>query len=297
MQEQRRQTTPRRDLARHENFDEVSPDVGVLDEGAFDRALSEDADQALTLLGELIGATDVRLRELARNLAGRLAIDLTRSGEPRARGIGRLRRRPADRAEGDIDVDASLEALVRSRSLGEPPALDELTVAEWGRHQTAICLVVDRSGSMGGDRLTTAAIAAAACAWRSPQDWSMLAFSNRALVLKGQREHRPVEAVVDDVLLLRGFGTTDVSLALRTAAAQLSLANAGRRLCILLSDCRPTEGEDPALAAAMLDELVIVAPAGDTEDAALLASQVGARWVELAGPSGVPAAFARLLDR
>ncbi len=38
--------------------------MGELDERAFERAMDEDLDEALTLLAELTGATDERLREL-----------------------------------------------------------------------------------------------------------------------------------------------------------------------------------------------------------------------------------------
>ncbi|MPY96371.1 MAG: VWA domain-containing protein [Acidimicrobiia bacterium] len=269
----------------------------MLDEAGFDRALSEDADEALTLLADLTGATDAALRERARRLAGRLVLDLARPAAPRRRGIGRLRRAPADREEGDLDIDASLEPLLLARAGGPPPALDELSVRAWGRHDLAVCLLVDRSGSMGGDRLATAALAAAACAWRAGADWSLCAFSDRVLVLKSQDEGRGASAVVDDVLALRGFGPTDLSLALRTASAQLGRSRAGRRLTVLLSDCRPTAGEDPQVGARLLDDLVIVAPEDDCEDAAELARAVGARWVGVGGPASIPTAFSRLLDR
>jgi Mg-chelatase subunit ChlD len=284
-------------LSRHERFEQVSPEVGVLDEDALDKALSEDAEQTLALLADLSGATDVRLRQLARQLAGRLVVDVARCGVPRARGVGRLRQARADRAEGDLDVDASLEPLVLARAGGGPPPLDQLQVRAWGRHELALCLVIDRSGSMGGQRLATAAVAAAASALRAPDDWSMLAFAERVLVLKAQAQLRPAAAVIDDVLSLRGFGPTDLSLALRTARSQLSLARAGRRLVVLLSDCRATSGADPAIAGAELDELAIVAPADDSEDAAELAGRLGCRWVPLQGAADIPGAFARLIDR
>ncbi|MEA3214536.1 MAG: hypothetical protein QOJ19_692 [Acidimicrobiia bacterium] len=284
-------------MARHPQFDEVSPEVGVLDENAMEKALSEDADKALSLLADLSGATDVRLRQLARRLAGRLVVDLARCGVPRARGVGRLRRDRADRAEGDLDVDASLEPLVLAGAGGGPPALDQLIVRSWGRHELALCLVVDRSGSMGGQRLATAAVAAAASALRAPSDWSMLAFADRVLVLKSQAELRSAAAVVDDVLSLRGFGPTDLALALRSAQLQLSQTRAGRRLVVLLSDCRSTAGSDPAIVAGNIDELAIVAPADDSDDAAALAARVGCRWVPLESPAAVPSAFSQLLDR
>ena len=61
---------------------------------------------------------------------------------------------------------------------------------------------------------------------------------------------------------------------------------------ILLSDCRPTAGSEPELAAGGLEDVGILAPADDCEDAADLAMAIGARWAPLAGPTDVPAAFA-----
>jgi Mg-chelatase subunit ChlD len=271
--------------------------VGVLDEDAFDAALAEDTDGALTLLAALTGATDEKLREAARRLAARVVLDVTRAGPARSTGVGRLERRRADQAEGDLDLDASLEALQVARAGGVHPPLEELRVTTWGRPSTAVCLVVDRSGSMNGVRLATAALAAASAAWRAGEDYSVVAFSADAVVVKGQDAVRPPEDVAADVLRLKGFGTTDVALALRTARAQLDRSRAQRKVTILLSDCRPTTGRDPVLEARTLDELCILAPADDAEDAAALARTVGARWGTVAGPSTIPAAFARLLDR
>lgn len=271
--------------------------MGVLDEAGFERALAEDADGALALLADLTGATDVRLRELARRLAGRLVLDLTRTAKRPTRGIGRMRTVPADRSLGDLDVDASVEALTEARAARRAADVEELRVRDWTRPDTALCLLIDRSGSMGGARLAAAALAAAACAWRAPQDLSVLAFSDKVIVVKDQCTPRPTALVVDDVLSLRGFGPTDLALGLRTAAAQLATSRAGRRLTVLLSDCRPTTGRDPALDAGGLEELAIVAPADDAVDAVAFARQVGASHVTLAGPSDVATAFTELLDR
>jgi hypothetical protein len=45
----------------------------------------------------------------------------------------------------------------------------------------------------------------------------------------------------------------------------------------------------------MLEELVIIAPEGDSEDAEDLADQVGARVTTVTGPSEIPAALLRVL--
>ena len=90
----RQSTTSRRELARHERFEDVSPDVGELDEAAFDELMAEDADEAMAMLADMTRATDVRLRELARRLAGRLLLDVARRGPARPRGVGKIRSAP-----------------------------------------------------------------------------------------------------------------------------------------------------------------------------------------------------------
>jgi uncharacterized protein with von Willebrand factor type A (vWA) domain len=163
--------------------------------------------------------------------------------------------------------------------------------------QTALCLLVDRSGSMGGKPLATAAVAAAAVATRSPQDYSVLAFGKNVVVAKGQTTPKPSDLVVTDLLALRGYGTTDLAGALHVAAQQLLRSRAGRKVTVVLSDCRSTVDGDPVAAAALLDELVIIAPESDDEEAQVFAAQVGARITTVSGPSQVAEALGRALDR
>ncbi len=269
--------------------------MGELDEGAYDDFLAEHPDAALALLADLTGAVDVRLRDLARRLAARVFVDVARSGRARQRGVGRPHSMPADRALGDLDLDGSVEALALARASNTRPTIDELRVIELSRPSTALCLVVDRSGSMGGDRLATAAVAAAACAWRAPDDTSVLVFSNRVIALRSQGETRSPTAVTDDLLRLRGHGTTDLAGALTNAGAQLNRSTAKRRLTIVVSDCRANAGPDPIPAARLLDELLILAPDDDLDDAVAFARATGARLAPVNGPASIPAALASLL--
>ncbi len=296
LQQEQRQTTARRSLERMDGFDEMSPDVGQLDIEAVEHALTEDTDVALSLLADMASATDVRLRALAQRMAARVVLDLASTSGTSKRGIGRMRSIPMSDSGGDLDIEGSLDALVAARASGQPPQIDELRVRSWTTPDAAFVVLIDRSGSMTGDRVATAAVAAAAAAHKANTDYGIIAFNDKALVVKAIGEARPVEDVVNDVLRLRGFGPTDLSLALRTAAAQLDRATAGRRRVILLSDCRPTAGSEPERAAGGLEELGILAPADDCADAQALANDVGARWATLAGPTDVPSAFAALAD-
>ena len=287
----------RRELARDERFADVSPEVGVVDEAAFDQLYDAEPDAALALLADMNTATDRRLRELAGRLAGRVVVEAASDAAASRSGVDRLVRRPLRSAEGDLDLDASLDAVQRARRSGVAPDVDELVVQTWNRSETAVCLLVDRSGSMHGGRLATAAIAAAAVVLRAPLDCSVVAFAEDAVVVKSQSEPRSPEDVVSDLFRLRGLGVTDVALALRVAREQLSRSRASRRLTLLVSDCRPTAGGSPLADAASLDELVVLAPEEDHADAEALASELGLRWYTLGGPTTVTAALRSALAR
>ncbi len=268
----------------------------MLDESAVEESLAERPDETLALLADMTGATDEKLRSLARRLAGRIVVDVARADATRRRGTGRMKTMAMDETGGDLDLDSSIDAIQLASAAGAAPSTDELSVRAWARPDTALCLLVDRSGSMSGARLAAAAVAAAATAERAPDDYSILAFGEKVMILKGQDQRRPIDDVVEDVFRLRGFGPTDLALGLRIAAAQLAASNATHRRVILLSDCRPTQGTAPEVEAGALDEIHVIAPADDSADAEAFARAVGARFAVLAGPSDVPAAFARLAD-
>lgn len=276
-------------------LDRVSPDVGELDEAAFEGVLGESPDEALALLADLTAATDPELRRLARLLAGRITVDLARRASRRGRRIGNLRTTRMDDTFADVDFEASTDALV-GLDAGLPVERDELRVRRWSKGTTALCLVVDRSGSMGGEPLATAALAAASVATREPDDYSVVMFSNEAVIVKSQDVHRSAADVVDRVLALRGFGTTDLAGAMRAAREQLARSGATHKTVVLLSDCRATDRDAAASAAAGFDDLLVIAPTTDAEEARRFARSVGARFATVSGPSDVPAAFAALLD-
>ena len=168
--------------------------------------------------------------------------------------------------------------------------------ADLARKAKSIVFVVDRSGSMGGERLATAAVAAAASLWRAPIDTSVIAFSDDAIVIASQGSGRDAEDVVNQIFRLRGHGTTDLAFAFRTAAAQLARSSATRKITLLLSDGRATAGDDPTIAATDLDELIVLAPAEDAENAQSLADSVGGRCVMVSGPAHIPEALADALQ-
>ena len=259
--------------------------------------MGDDPDATLALLADLSGATDRRLRDLARQLAGRLFLDLARRGPAARRGIGRLVEQPYRPDGGDLDFDASFDAIAEAAAGRTAIDAERLRVRSWSTPETALCLLVDRSGSMGGRPLATAAVAAAAVALRSPTGYSVLAFGRDVVALKSHDADKPGEQVVTDLLSLRGHGTTDLAGALRAAGGQLSRSRAARKITIVLSDCRSTVDGDAQAAAAFLPEVVVVAPAQDCEEALRFARGCGARFATVGGPSEVVEALALVLER
>ena len=295
MAEAGRRTTSRRDLARHNNFEQISPEVGELDESAVDEAMANSPDEMLGMLADLAGATDPKLRALAQRIAGRLMLDIGRRGRTRPNGIGKMEEQAYRPDAGDIDIDASLDAISEARN-GIALDPERLRIRGWRKPGTAFCLLLDRSGSMGGKPLATSAVATAAIASRCPEDYSVIAFGKDVVVAKSQDVPKSSERVINDVLTLRGYGTTDLAGALLVAQQQLSRSRAGRRVAILLSDCRATVDGDAEAAAMSMDEVIVIAPAEDHDEAQAFAHRIGARIALVNGPSEIPEVLARVLE-
>ena len=280
--------------ARHPALAAVSPAVGQLDAAGFARLLSADPDAAVLLLADLARATDRELRAAAGRLAARVFFQLARAGGEPARGTRRL---VPGRADGDLDLDRTLSRL----SGPWPPDASELVTSRWQARRRSVCLLVDASGSMSGRAVALAAVTAASLVLAGDGTLApgIAAFSGRVSVLQAVARRRPPAELVGDLLSLRGHGMTDLAAALRAAAAQLSGAPAGERVVILLSDCLPTAGGDPARALAGIDRLHVMYPVPAVEGgkaAEALARSGGGLSQPLRRAADVPAALSRALS-
>ena len=188
-----------------------------------------------------------------------------------------------------------MDAIVSARAEARLPGLDEMTAVQWARPELALCLVIDHSGSMNGERLTTAAVTGAACLTFAPEEHAVLAFAAATQTLRSLADTTGPTRTVERVLALRGHGTTGLAGALRAAHVQLAGARARRRVTVLLSDCRATDEVDAVPAARALDELVILAPTGDDDEARRLARDVGAQVADIGSVLDVPPVLNRLL--
>ncbi|TQM02079.1 AAA family ATPase [Pseudonocardia kunmingensis] len=254
--------------AQHAAFDEVSPETGTLDAAAFDALLARDPEAAAALLADLAVATDEDLRAAARRLAGRVFLRLGRVGRSRARGTRRLA--PARGGEGDLDLDRTLDGW----QPGPTRRPTDLVTRSWTARRRAVALLVDVSGSMQGRAVALAAVAAAGVvlAEQGALVPAVLAFGAGVRVLQEQGVRRPPEELLSELVALRGHGTTDLAGGLRAASRQLAGAVADERLVVLLSDCLPTAGGEPAGALGGIDRLHVLVPLGGAEPEAAAAA-------------------------
>ena len=291
----RRQTSRREMQLRHGSFDEVSPEVGELDEEAFAVVMAEDPDAAAAMLADMALATDRDLRAAARRLACRVFIQVGRVGRTRSRGTRRLVHNR--RSDGDLDLDRTLDRWTGSW----PPATEDLVTRTWTGHRRAVCLLVDSSGSMNGLAVAIAAVAAAGVVLASDDklDTSVLTFSGQVDVLQRQGQRRAAEDLVGQLVSLRGHGVTDLAAALRGARVQLLSAVADERIVVLLSDCLHTAGDAPESALAGIDRLHVLypLPTPDAADAArALAARGGGTALPVRTLTDVGPALSRLLS-
>jgi Mg-chelatase subunit ChlD len=183
-------------------------------------------------------------------------------------------------ADGDLDIERTLDS-----GDGTPPRLGApLVCRQFLAAPRAVCLLVDRSGSMTGHAVAIAAVAAAAVVHAASDRLrcGVIAFAGDTLILRDPRDEAPSEQVVDDLLSLRGHGRTDLAGALAAAARQLEHVPPGGRTAILLSDCLHTKGADPLGPAGVLDALNVLGTSSDSDsiDAGkALARRGHGRWL------------------
>jgi magnesium chelatase subunit D len=282
--------------ARHAALGAVSPETGALDTDALRALLADDPDAAVALLADLAMATDRELRAAARRLAARVFVELGATGGRPARGTRRLE--PGRRADGDLDLDRTLARLPGAW----PPRPEDLVTTTWRARQRALCLLIDTSGSMSGHGVAIAAVAAAGVVLAADDglEPAVLAFGREVTVLQAHAAARPAKELVGALIGLRGHGLTDLAGGLRAAARQLAGADAGERVTILLSDCLPTTGGDPAAALAGIGRLHVLCPRPTAQAAAAgaaLARRGGGLCQPVTRLAEVAPALSRALSR
>ncbi len=172
------------------------------------------------------------------------------------RGRSRLRRTTPDVApHGELDVAGTLENTAGKRWADAADWVVEHRVEE--RRQ--VVLMVDTSGSMSGEPMALAAVAAAVLALKvQPGDLGIVAFSDDAADVVTLGERLPAEEMVRRMLERPCRGSTNIEAALEAGERQLARSRDPRSAAVLVSDGQYTAGGNPRPVASRMRRLHVL---------------------------------------
>lgn len=169
--------------------------------------------------------------------------------------------------------------LAIEETLEETPVLDDandLLVESREEKPFSCVLILDTSSSMSGDKHLLASIAVAVLVLKMPaKDFSIVVFSSEAKSIKKLYVEEQPENVVLKFLKHQPRGFTNVGLGLEAGLGQLKTLGQGRRkIGLIATDGRTTEGKDPIEVAKQFDFLVVLhlsGAGGDLETSRMMA--------------------------
>jgi Mg-chelatase subunit ChlD len=259
-------------------FDASGSGAGMVLRAARGRARPQGAARGTTTpgetdeTGELLavpderGGIDAGAHALARQIASRLSVRRARRDVTTRRGIGELVSTPYRGASDEIDLDKTIEVLAEH----PVPEDEDIVVRDRMRTTRSVVLLVDVSGSMRGERITTAAATVGAVSSELSHDaLSVIAFwSDAAVLLKLGEAIRPME-LLDAILRIPARGLTNIAFPLELAQQQLARVPARDARVLLLSDCVHNAGPDPRPLAGRLPRLDVLLDATGEKDVEL----------------------------
>jgi hypothetical protein len=156
--------------------------------------------------------------------------------------------------QGELALEESLE---ESPFLDEPESL----IVELQEEKRFSCVaMLDTSSSMSGEKHLLASIAAAVLLLEVPlRDSSLVTFSSQTTVIKRLRSGETCEGSVLSFLKVRPRGFTNIARGLEEGLRQLTRGTQRKRkVGLIATDGRSTEGADPCGVASQFDFLVVL---------------------------------------
>lgn len=152
--------------------------------------------------------------------------------------------------------------LALEESLEEDPSLesiDNVFVEQWIERPFSCVAMLDCSSSMSGEKHLLASVAVAVLLLEVPLHSSALTtFATRSKVIKAMGTVEPPAATVLRFLQSRPIGFTNIYEGLNAGLKQCRESNQKKKVGVLASDGRSTEGGDPIELAKQFDLLVVL---------------------------------------
>lgn len=161
-------------------------------------------------------------------------------------------------------------------------------------------IILDTSGSMAGQKLLTAATAAAVAAYHLRHDkYALVAFNTVASTIKTMEQNTTIDSIVDTILDTEPAGYTNISDALKVAYLQYQKAHHYESWAILITDGIANRGDPPELHAKKYHNLHVLQTPGthpQGKETCIQIAKLGrGRHVKVNSYTEVPRALMRLL--
>ena len=208
------------------------------------RRASKGDNSAPELFFMLRTALDERMRPVFRRLA-RQVIMTTATGIT-SQGIRGEVYEQTDYEIGldEFDLDETMERFLenRSRILNTE---DIVSLEKKERMKTAV-LIFDTSGSLYGERFTTAALTVAVMAYNLARDnFSVVLFNTKAYIIKRMKEKLNSDELINRILESESAGYTNISEGLKFGGLELDKIKKKNKFGVLVTDGAFNRGGDP----------------------------------------------------
>jgi Mg-chelatase subunit ChlD len=172
------------------------------------------------------------------------------------RAATRLERGPAGEAhDGELDLETTLENVA-----GKPrPDPGDWVMERRVEQRRQVVLIIDMSGSMAGENMALAAVAAAVLALKAHAgDLGVVGFADEARVVVPLGEALAEREMIRRLLDRPCRGATNIAAALELGGDELGRARNPRRAAVLITDGMATAGPDPRPVAARFPALHVL---------------------------------------
>ncbi len=160
---------------------------------------------------------------------------------------------PMTQLMGEIALEETLEENWR---IEEPESIH----IEWEEDKRiACCAMLDCSSSMAGQKHFLASIAAAVLLLElEPRQSSLVLFSSDAKTIKPFQKQESIEQTLKEFLKTQPKGFTNIAKGLEEGRKELAHFPSSKKIGLLISDGRSTEGKDPELIAHQFHSLSVL---------------------------------------
>lgn len=198
--------------------------------------------------------------------------------------------------DGDeIDLDRTLEATVENPL----PSYDNIFVLDRKKYRKAAVIMMDASGSMQGENLSMAAIAAASLAMNldARDEYGVVLFSEKVNIFKRVDQAMPLDWTINEIMNILPEGRTNIELGLSAGLKEIQRSTIDSKIGILLTDGQQNVGFDPLIIAGKFPKLhVINLPGGKSDFSKKLAECGRGNFISLKSMFDVPKAIVKCLQ-